>query len=174
MGLDLNMKVSAMIMPPWKRWDIEHTKMLFNKTEDGIPVVKPFETSDDDLLVRCHEIADDHAKRERWNTNTTNDCPQKHNKRDENAAPPPFGPSSSSATPNAGGGKHCLKLTEDERELLITNHGCTRCCVEDNDIGVLISSNKGEATCHCEYDQQAQPKCQQNTLWDSGSHGGIA
>ncbi|KAJ7499547.1 Alpha/Beta hydrolase protein [Mycena latifolia] len=52
MELDPNMKVSATIMPPWKRWDIEHTEMLFNKTEDGIPVVKPFETSDD-LLVRC-------------------------------------------------------------------------------------------------------------------------
>ncbi|KAJ7664715.1 alpha beta-hydrolase [Mycena rosella] len=51
--LDPNKKVDpTTITPPWKRWDLEHTEMLFNKTEDGVPVVQPLRTSDA-LLERC-------------------------------------------------------------------------------------------------------------------------
>ncbi|KAJ6563667.1 Alpha/Beta hydrolase protein [Mycena vulgaris] len=53
LSLDPNLKVDpTTITPPWKRWDIEHTEMLFNKTEDGVPVVKTIVTSDA-LLERC-------------------------------------------------------------------------------------------------------------------------
>ncbi|KAJ7503777.1 hypothetical protein B0H11DRAFT_1710587, partial [Mycena galericulata] len=80
-------------------------------------------------IRRLNEIADERAKRERRATNTTDDRPTKR-KRDENAPPV----SSSSTAPNStastsAGGKRCPKLTEDERELLIANHGCTRCRV---------------------------------------------
>ncbi|KAJ6572000.1 Alpha/Beta hydrolase protein [Mycena capillaripes] len=54
MALDPNEKVDpTTITPPWKRWDIDHTEMLFNVTDDGLlPVVRPFKT-DDGLLARC-------------------------------------------------------------------------------------------------------------------------
>ncbi|KAJ7885112.1 Alpha/Beta hydrolase protein [Mycena olivaceomarginata] len=52
-ALDPNVKVDpTTITPPWQRWEVEHTEMLFNKTADGLPVVRPFRT-DDALLARC-------------------------------------------------------------------------------------------------------------------------
>jgi hypothetical protein len=52
-ALDPNVKVDpTTITPPWQRWAVEHTEMLFNKTDDGLPVVKPINT-DDALLARC-------------------------------------------------------------------------------------------------------------------------
>ncbi|KAF8210838.1 hypothetical protein K438DRAFT_1959055 [Mycena galopus ATCC 62051] len=78
-------------------------------------------------IARLNEIADDHAKRERHVTNTVEDRPAKRNKRDENTAPPTGASSSGSGT--AGEGKRCPKLTDEERELLGANHGCTRCHV---------------------------------------------
>ncbi|KAJ7931193.1 Alpha/Beta hydrolase protein [Mycena leptocephala] len=52
-ALDPNVKVDpTTITPSWQRWAVEHTEMLFNKTDDGLPVVKPINT-DDALLARC-------------------------------------------------------------------------------------------------------------------------
>ena len=40
------------ITPFWAKWSPGNIEMLFNKTEDGAPVVKPIKTSKD-LLDRC-------------------------------------------------------------------------------------------------------------------------
>ncbi|KAJ7146722.1 Alpha/Beta hydrolase protein [Mycena epipterygia] len=51
-SLDPNVKVDpATITPPWKKWSVGQTEMLFNETA-GVPVVKPVQTSDA-LLGRC-------------------------------------------------------------------------------------------------------------------------
>ncbi|KAJ6560580.1 Alpha/Beta hydrolase protein [Mycena vulgaris] len=52
-SLDPNVKVdSTTITPAWKKWDVEHTEILFNKTAADQPVVTPVRTSDA-LLDRC-------------------------------------------------------------------------------------------------------------------------
>ncbi|KAJ7149255.1 Alpha/Beta hydrolase protein [Mycena crocata] len=52
-SMDPNKKVNdSTITPPWRRWDLDHTEILFNKTDDGLPVVKPIKT-DEALLERC-------------------------------------------------------------------------------------------------------------------------
>ncbi|KAF7348495.1 Carboxylic ester hydrolase [Mycena venus] len=56
MALDPNVKVdSTTITPPWNRWEVEHTEMLFNARTDGRPVVRPVKT-DDALLARCQWV----------------------------------------------------------------------------------------------------------------------
>ncbi|KAF8214602.1 hypothetical protein K438DRAFT_1955648 [Mycena galopus ATCC 62051] len=84
-------------------------------------------------ITHLNEIADDCAKREHRTTNTNrgDDRPAKRHKRDENAAAL-TGRSSSNGTASNGAsltgeGKRCPKLTEEERDLLTANHGCTRC-----------------------------------------------
>ncbi|KAJ7169386.1 Alpha/Beta hydrolase protein [Mycena crocata] len=52
-SLDPNIKVDpSTITPQWDAWGGEHTDMLFNKTESGVPVVQPIITSNG-LLGRC-------------------------------------------------------------------------------------------------------------------------
>ncbi|KAJ7189181.1 Alpha/Beta hydrolase protein [Mycena filopes] len=52
-SLNPNNKVDSTTMtPPWARWAEGHTEMLFNRTEEGVPVVRTFET-DGALLRRC-------------------------------------------------------------------------------------------------------------------------
>ncbi|KAJ7456044.1 Alpha/Beta hydrolase protein [Mycena galericulata] len=52
-SLDPNVKVDpTTITPEWNRWDVGPTEMLFNKTANDEPVVKPVTTSDA-LLERC-------------------------------------------------------------------------------------------------------------------------
>ncbi|KAJ6534884.1 Alpha/Beta hydrolase protein [Mycena capillaripes] len=52
-NLDPNIKVDpTTITPHWKNFDAQHTEMLFNKTADGVPVVRPITTSAA-LLERC-------------------------------------------------------------------------------------------------------------------------
>lgn len=40
------------ITPPWKTFNQGHTEMLFNRTEDFQPDIRPF-TTDPGLLKRC-------------------------------------------------------------------------------------------------------------------------
>jgi hypothetical protein len=52
-SLDPNVKIDpATITPHWNKWDVDHTEMLFNKTDADVPVVKPMTTSNA-LLERC-------------------------------------------------------------------------------------------------------------------------
>ncbi|KAJ7748414.1 hypothetical protein B0H16DRAFT_1888492 [Mycena metata] len=54
-GISLNRNVKidpTTITPPWKKWEMRHTEMLFNSTATGLPLVEPMETSDA-LLERC-------------------------------------------------------------------------------------------------------------------------
>ncbi|KAK6996810.1 carboxylic ester hydrolase [Favolaschia claudopus] len=52
-SLDPNIKVDpTTITPAWNKWEAGHTEMLFNKTEQDVPVVKPVMT-DETLLNRC-------------------------------------------------------------------------------------------------------------------------
>ncbi|KAJ7238000.1 Alpha/Beta hydrolase protein [Mycena rebaudengoi] len=53
-NLDPNIKVDpTTITPRWNPFAFGNTEMLFNKTEAGVPVVRPITTSND-LLLRCH------------------------------------------------------------------------------------------------------------------------
>ncbi|KAJ7470972.1 Alpha/Beta hydrolase protein [Mycena latifolia] len=52
-SLDPNIKVDRhTITPTWNKWDVGKTEMLFNKTDDDVPIVRPVKTSDA-LLERC-------------------------------------------------------------------------------------------------------------------------
>ncbi|KAJ7835554.1 alpha/beta-hydrolase [Mycena olivaceomarginata] len=52
-NLDPNIKVDpTTITPPWNKFNISDTEMLFNRTAAGVPVVQPITTSDA-LLERC-------------------------------------------------------------------------------------------------------------------------
>ncbi|KAJ7743438.1 Alpha/Beta hydrolase protein [Mycena maculata] len=51
-SLDPNIKVAPTITPRWNKWDVGQSEMLFNKTDDGEPVVTPVVTSGA-LLERC-------------------------------------------------------------------------------------------------------------------------
>ncbi|KAJ7216264.1 Alpha/Beta hydrolase protein, partial [Mycena rebaudengoi] len=52
-NLDPNVKVDpTMISPRWSPFALGNTEVLFNKTEAGVPVVRPITTSND-LLLRC-------------------------------------------------------------------------------------------------------------------------
>jgi hypothetical protein len=51
-SLDPNTKTDpSTITPKWNRWT-SRDEMLFNHTDAGVPVVKPFKTSEG-LLKRC-------------------------------------------------------------------------------------------------------------------------
>ncbi|KAJ6498436.1 hypothetical protein C8R47DRAFT_971704, partial [Mycena vitilis] len=67
--------------------------------------------------------AEERSKRERNATNNGDDRPYKR-KRDENVPP-----SSTSTSGTSTTGKRCPKLQEVERDLLVANHGCTKCRV---------------------------------------------
>ncbi|KAJ7711382.1 alpha/beta-hydrolase [Mycena metata] len=59
-SLDPNVKIDPMtITPPWKKWEMRHTEMLFNSTATGLPLVEPVETSDA-LLERCRCVSSIH------------------------------------------------------------------------------------------------------------------
>ncbi|KAJ7201511.1 hypothetical protein C8J57DRAFT_1543781 [Mycena rebaudengoi] len=51
-SLDPNIKVEPTITPSWNKWAVKNTEMLFNRTDSGLPVVKPVKTSDE-FLERC-------------------------------------------------------------------------------------------------------------------------
>ncbi|KAJ7432394.1 Alpha/Beta hydrolase protein [Mycena latifolia] len=51
-SLDPNVKLGDTITPVWEKWDVGHTEMVFNKTEDDLPIVAPVTTSSA-LLERC-------------------------------------------------------------------------------------------------------------------------
>ncbi|KAJ7889187.1 alpha beta-hydrolase [Mycena leptocephala] len=51
-SLDPNIKISRTITPKWNIWSAGNTEMLFNKTDNDIPVVTSIKTSDS-LLERC-------------------------------------------------------------------------------------------------------------------------
>ncbi|KAJ7201513.1 Alpha/Beta hydrolase protein [Mycena rebaudengoi] len=51
-SLDPNIKVEPTITPSWNKWAVQNTEMLFNRTDSGLPAVKPVKTSDE-LLERC-------------------------------------------------------------------------------------------------------------------------
>ncbi|KAJ7660533.1 Alpha/Beta hydrolase protein [Mycena rosella] len=52
-SLDPNIKVDpTTITPPWSKWHLANTEMVFNKTETDVPLVKARKT-DDALLRRC-------------------------------------------------------------------------------------------------------------------------
>ncbi|KAJ7470971.1 Alpha/Beta hydrolase protein [Mycena latifolia] len=52
-SLDPNIKVDPQtITPPWSKWDAGKIEMLFNKTDEEVPIVRPLKTSDA-LLERC-------------------------------------------------------------------------------------------------------------------------
>ncbi|KAK7032667.1 carboxylic ester hydrolase [Favolaschia claudopus] len=52
-SLDPNIKVDpTTITPAWNKWEAGHTEMLFNKTDQDVPVVNPIMT-DATLLNRC-------------------------------------------------------------------------------------------------------------------------
>ncbi|KAJ7212785.1 hypothetical protein C8J57DRAFT_1539031 [Mycena rebaudengoi] len=52
-NLDPNIKVDpTTITPRWNPYVFSNTEMLFNRTAAGVPVVRPFTTSNE-LLLRC-------------------------------------------------------------------------------------------------------------------------
>ncbi|KAK0215071.1 alpha/beta-hydrolase [Armillaria fumosa] len=51
-AMSLNPNDATVVTPNWSSWDHGFTEMMFNKTDDDEPVVKPFLT-DKDLIKRC-------------------------------------------------------------------------------------------------------------------------
>ncbi|KAJ7036784.1 Alpha/Beta hydrolase protein [Mycena alexandri] len=51
-SLDPNTKIDPTMTPTWNQWKEGETEMVFNKTEDDVPLVKAIKTSDS-LLERC-------------------------------------------------------------------------------------------------------------------------
>ncbi|KAJ7769912.1 Alpha/Beta hydrolase protein [Mycena metata] len=51
-SLDPNAKIGPTITPTWNQWKEGETEMVFNKTEDDVPLAKVVKTSDS-LLERC-------------------------------------------------------------------------------------------------------------------------
>lgn len=68
---DVNVKFDPTnITPYWNKYDVGETEMLFNRTEEGVPVVRPIET-DPALLERCAYV---HFPESPWSKRTLTRC----------------------------------------------------------------------------------------------------